>query len=259
MATEAHAWSDSCHPNAAKSCCEWLLIPQEQAYAHRRPRRRRYSSGLTRARRPTVRPKSEPIRILGALRVVETNLGVLTRPEAHSLLDAARRGDGDAFARLVEPALAPALAVATVVTGSKADGADAVQEALVGAWRGLSSLRDADAFSAWFGRLAVRAAIKVASRQRRHRLAEIGLDRVGEGVNSSDSGSMDRALRLRTLDRAFDRLDPKDRSILALRHIGGFSTSEIASALSIPEGTVKSRVHASMRRLRAAYEAEERR
>src|SRR5450759_4223937 len=93
MATEAHAWSDSCHPNAAKSCCEWLLIPQEQAYAHRRPRRRRYSSGLTRARRPTVRPKSEPIRILGALRVVETNLGVLTRPEAHSLLDAARRGE----------------------------------------------------------------------------------------------------------------------------------------------------------------------
>jgi RNA polymerase sigma-70 factor (ECF subfamily) len=63
----------------------------------------------------------------------------------------------------------------------------------------------------------------------------------------------------RTLGRAFDRLDPDDRLILALHHYLGLSVAETATHLSIPAGTVKSRVHAAMDRLRAAYDAEERR
>ena len=61
------------------------------------------------------------------------------------------------------------------------------------------------------------------------------------------------------LGRAFDRLDPKDRLILTLHHFWRLPVAETAGHLGIPEGTVKSRVHHALGRLRAAYDAEERR
>jgi RNA polymerase sigma factor (sigma-70 family) len=201
-------------------------------------------------------PKTEPNPGLATPYVVEHNLSISTRPDATTLLNAACSGDGEAFARLVGPNLPSALAVATLIAGSSADGSDAVQDALVAAWRGLRSLRDPAAFPAWFRKLTVRSATKTASRRRRIRVAELSLDEPG-----TDAGHdpLDRALELRALDRAFDRLEPKDRTILALRHAGDLSTQSIAEVLSVPEGTVKSRVHSAMQRLRAAYEAEDRR
>jgi DNA-directed RNA polymerase specialized sigma24 family protein len=64
-------------------------------------------------------------------------------PSPAHLVRAARRGDRAAFGTLVEPDLAAAYGTAGIVTGSSADAADAVQEALPSAWRGLESLRDA--------------------------------------------------------------------------------------------------------------------
>jgi RNA polymerase sigma-70 factor (ECF subfamily) len=71
--------------------------------------------------------------------------------------------------------------------------------------------------------------------------------------------ALDRAVAARTLARAFDRLAPDDRLILTLHHYLGLPVAETAAHLGIPDGTVKSRVHAAMDRLRAAYDAEERR
>jgi len=71
--------------------------------------------------------------------------------------------------------------------------------------------------------------------------------------------AIERAVERRTLGRAFDRLDPDDRLILTLHHFLGLPGAETATHLAIPIGTVKSRVHAAMERLRAAYDAEERR
>jgi RNA polymerase sigma-70 factor (ECF subfamily) len=63
----------------------------------------------------------------------------------------------------------------------------------------------------------------------------------------------------RTLARAFDRLEARDRLILTLHHFWDMPIAETAAHLGIPEGTVKSRVHYAMDRLRAAFAAEERR
>lgn len=167
------------------------------------------------------------------------------------LVAAARDGDRDAFAALVSPQLAAALGTARLVTGSAEDGADAVQEALLSAWQGLGSVRDPQAFPAWFRRHVVRAALRTA--KRRHRVTELDVEQ------AAPEGALERALAIRQLDRAIDRLDAPDRLILALRHIWDLPGAEIAGLLGIPEGTVKSRVHAALVRLRAAYEAEERR
>jgi RNA polymerase sigma-70 factor (ECF subfamily) len=164
---------------------------------------------------------------------------------------AARAGGREAFAQLVRPHLSAALGTARLIAGSESDGADAVQEALLSTWQGLDGLRDPDAFPAWFRTHVVRASVRVAKRHRR--LVEL------DPEQPAPSGALEQALAIRQLDRAFDRLEPGDRLVLALRHAWDLPGVEIARLLEIPEGTVKSRVHAALTRLRAAYEAEERR
>ena len=174
-----------------------------------------------------------------------------TPPTLADLVRAARRGDRDAFRTLVEPDLAAAIGTARIVTRSEADASDAVQEALLSAWRGLDSLRDPDAFRAWFRRPVVRSALRFASR--RGRVVELDL------ATSAPDGDLDRAVERRTLGRAFAQLDARDQTLLTLHHFWDLPIAETAALLGIPEGTVKSRVHNAMDRLRAAYAAEERR
>jgi RNA polymerase sigma-70 factor (ECF subfamily) len=173
-------------------------------------------------------------------------------PSARTMLvAAARRGDREAFRSLVEPELASALGAARLVTGSHADAADAVQDALLSAWRGLDGLRHPDAFPAWFRRHVVRAALRIAGRRRNVVELDLGLAASGDELEVAVDG--------RTLARAFAVLEPKDRLILTLHHFWDLPIAETAALVGIPEGTVKSRVHHAIQRLRAAYDAEERR
>ena len=175
--------------------------------------------------------------------------GVRTPAE---LVRAAVAGDRDAFATLVEPSLPAALGGAIALTGSHADAADAVQDALLAAWQGLDRLRDPVAFPAWFRTHVVRSAMR-AARRRPHVVA---LDLTAE---PAEAATLERAVERRLLARAFDRLSPADRALLTMRHLWDAPVAEVAEAIGIPAGTVKSRTHAAMVRLRAAYEAEERR
>ena len=172
----------------------------------------------------------------------------------HHLVEAACAGDRDAFGALVRPHLDTALGVARLVAGSYEDGTDAVQEALLSAWQDLPKLRDPMAFPAWFRRHVVRAAMRSAQRRGRHPVRELDVELPGP-----PDGGIELAMDLRELDRAFDRLSADDRLLLTLRHAWDLPGAEIAAVLRVPEGTVKSRVHAAMARLRAAYDAEGRR
>ena len=167
------------------------------------------------------------------------------------LVAAALRGDRGAFAELVEPELSSGLGAAIVLTRSHADGADALQEAMLSAWQGLDKLRDPVAFPAWFRTHVVRAAIRVA--KRRGRVLELDVEA------ADPHGGLERAVERRALGRAFDRLSLDDRVLLTLRHLWNLPVAETAALLGIPDGTVKSRTSAALERLRAAMDAEERR
>jgi RNA polymerase sigma-70 factor, ECF subfamily len=167
------------------------------------------------------------------------------------LVERAVSGDRGAFDRLVEPYLAVALGAARLITGQEADAADAVQDALLRAWQGLGDLRDPLLFPAWFRQIVVRSATRFA--RRRGQVLELNLEAPG----STDS--LEREFDRRQLARAFDRLDSKDRALLTLHHYWQLPVAESARLLGLPEGTVRSRVHHAMRRLRAGYDAEVRR
>jgi RNA polymerase sigma-70 factor (ECF subfamily) len=169
------------------------------------------------------------------------------------LVGRAVRGDRGAFERLVEPHLIVALGAARLITGNESDAADAVQDALLASWQSLDCLRDPQLFAAWFRRIVIRSATRFV--RRRGQLIELDLDIEAPGAPDSLEREFDR----RQLGRAFARLDPKDRVLLTLHHYWQLPVVESAQLLGLPEGTVRSRVHHALRRLRAGYDAEVRR
>ena len=84
------------------------------------------------------------------------------------LVERARRGDHDAFAELAGAAISRLDATAWLMLRDADRATDAVQNALVRAWRDLPTLRDPDRFDAWLHRLTVNACIDEIRRLRRH-------------------------------------------------------------------------------------------
>ncbi len=170
------------------------------------------------------------------------------------LVEAARRGDREAYADLIRSRGDRLFAIAQRILRDVDRTEDAVQEALVIAWRDLPGLRDPDRFDAWLHRLVVRACVHEAMRQRRlvanlHVLPADFPAGPDEILSVADRDQ---------LERGFRRLDPQQRAILVLRHYAGFEPAEIADMLGIPAGTARSRLHHAHRAMRAALEADAR-
>ena len=171
------------------------------------------------------------------------------------LVEQARKGDHDAFATLAGAAISRLDGAAWLILRDAEQAKDAVQNALVRAWRDLPTLRDPDRFDAWLHKLLVRACIDEARRLRRHR-AEVelltGIDI--PGVAGIESAVADRD----QLERGFLRLEPEARALIVMHHYLDLPLPEVAVSLAIPLGTAKSRLHRALGLMRAALEADAR-
>ena len=169
------------------------------------------------------------------------------------LVDRARRGDREAFSVLAGGAVDRLYAIARSILRDTELAEDATQDALVRAWRDLPTLRDVDRFDAWLYRLVVRSCTDIGRHRRRWR-AEIT-------ILQTEPRESDRASELADrdqLERGLRRLSDPQRTILALTYFVGLTSHEVADALDIPRGTVKSRLHYALEALRAAIAADER-
>ncbi len=156
-----------------------------------------------------------------------------------TLVAVAASGDRDAFAALASTRLDRLYATATLMLRDRSRAEDAVQEALVRAWRDLPALRDHDRFDAWLRRLLVRACYDEARRDRRHRGTVTLLPRHDKGVPDGSEllGERDE------IDAALLRLSIDHRAIVVHHYYLGLTLPEIAAAFEIPLGTAKSRLH----------------
>jgi RNA polymerase sigma-70 factor (ECF subfamily) len=170
------------------------------------------------------------------------------------LVEAARRGDREAYADLIRARGDRLFALAQRILRDVDRTEDAVQEALVIAWRDLPGLRDPDRFDAWLHRLVVRSCLHEAMRQRRlvSNLRVLSPDHPAADDDFLSVADRDQ------LERGFRHLDPQQRAILVLRHFAGFEPAEIAHILGVPAGTARSRLHHAHRAMRAALEADAR-
>lgn len=168
------------------------------------------------------------------------------------LLARCRAGDQAAFRRLVEAHHGRVYCTAFAVVADEGAAAEVTQEAFIKAWRALPRFRGEAALATWLTRLALNAARDHLRRQRaRPVLLFLGAPSGAPGRESLQAAEDRDELR-----RALDRLSPEARRIVALRYGRDLSLAEIAAILDCPEGTVKSRLHAALTRLRAILQRE---
>ena len=157
------------------------------------------------------------------------------------LLRRAGQGEQDAFRQLVEAYQAPVYRLALrMCSGDAALAEDAAQEAFLAAWRGLPRFRGDSRLSTWLYRLTTNAAIDCLRREKRHR----DTDDL-EGVELAERSETQTAVRA-----ALSTLSEEHRQVLLLRYMQELDYSEIAAALAVSEGTVKSRINRAKARLK---------
>ena len=161
------------------------------------------------------------------------------------LIERARRGDRDAYETIVRRKVEAVYRTARAILGNDADADDATQETFIGAWRRIGSLRDLDRFDAWLGRITINACRMALRRRRGSALVFVPATPSVDPVDARATGFDARTVAADAFDRAFERLPVEQRAILVLHHRDELAIADIAVRLGIPEGTVKSRLHAA--------------
>ncbi|HTU12572.1 MAG TPA: sigma-70 family RNA polymerase sigma factor [Allosphingosinicella sp.] len=179
--------------------------------------------------------------------------GRVSRVVDEYLLVAARTGDRKAFDALARRWQRKLLAHAWRLLGDAEAARDAVQEGWVEIARGLSGLRDERAFPLWAYRIVSRRCARSvgAAVRGRHLAAELAAAGEPEAAGGESTRDHDR---LRAAIRA---LPEEQRAAIALFHFEELSVAEVAVALDVPAGTVKTRLMHARRKLRAALGGDE--
>jgi RNA polymerase sigma-70 factor (ECF subfamily) len=175
-----------------------------------------------------------------------------------ALVERARTGDVNAYEALVQQYQQLAYRVAYQVTRDAADAEDAAQEAFVNAYYALGRFRPGAPFKPWLCRIvANEARNRRMAAHRRTTLMERAqrAQASGEAAPSPEAAAEADEFRA-TLVETLGRLRDDDRLILSYRLFFDFSEADMAEALKVPKGTVKSRLSRALTRLRAALPAD---
>ena len=172
------------------------------------------------------------------------------------LLQRAKDGDQAAFGELVTLYEKKVYALTLRMCKHPEDAAEASQEAFLAAWQGLKFFRGDASFSTWLYRLASNACVDLLRRESRHRTAagpslndeEVYLD-VADSAPSPHTIAESNELK-QQIEEGLRALSPEHREVLILREIHQLSYDEIAQALSLDSGTVRSRISRGRKQLR---------
>lgn len=184
--------------------------------------------------------------------------------EATRLMTAAKHGDREAFDRLVESLRGQAFHVAVGLVGSREDALELSQEAFLNTYRARDSFRDGEPFLPWFHRILRNCCFSFLRKRgrltNRSLSAPAQVDEEGDWDIADDGPAPTESLfadeRARQFWSAFRTLSARDREILTLRHFRELSYQQCADTVSIPIGTVMSRLFHARRRLREALPSE---
>jgi len=164
------------------------------------------------------------------------------------LVQRAQGGDRDAFDRLVIDRYGQLLAIAARILRQREASEDAVQDAVIHAWRNLRGLRELERFDAWLHRLLVNACRDQGRRSRR-RVVEVQVLPIDTGRPTDE---LDELADRDELERAFQALPMDQRIALVLTHYCGYTAVEAGALLGVPTGTIHSRIHYGGAAMRAA-------
>ena len=167
------------------------------------------------------------------------------------LLERATRGDADAFGQIVTRYQALAQRTAYVILRDADAAQDVAQEAFVKAYRALGRFRQGAPLRPWLLRIVANEAINRAKAGSRHPTVDLAAaeTRAADPALSPEAQAL-AAERREMVLRALNEMKEDDRLVIAYRYFFDLSETEMADALDIPRGTVKSRLSRAMSRLR---------
>ena len=171
------------------------------------------------------------------------------------LVGAARAGSRDAFERLARRWDRRLGAHAFRLLGEREAAREATQSAWLEIARGLSALREPEAFPAWAYRIVSRRAAQLIRGRQSDRALAQGL--AHEVLVESQVDVPNEGIASGSLSAAIQALPPAQRAAIALHHFEGLSVAETAVALDVPVGTVKTRLMHARLKLRAALQGED--
>ena len=172
--------------------------------------------------------------------------------DERQLIESARRGDVGAYDELVRSHQEAAFRAAYLVTRDVADAQDAAQEAFLRAYDALGRFDARRPFRPWILRIATNMALnRLKASMRRQAMAErFGAETVEREANPSIEARVLRRERGRRVQDAIRHLKPDDQSLLILRFFFDLSEAELAQTFDIAAGTIKSRLHRALAKLR---------
>lgn len=173
--------------------------------------------------------------------------------QEQSWIASARNGDEAAFGELVQKYQKRVYALTVRMCPTPELAEEAAQEAFLSAWQRLPFFRGDAAFSTWLYRLASNACVDLLRKERRHQGTSLDDDTVGAEIPDTkptpEEAAETKELRAQ-IEAGLRQLSPEHRAVLILREIQQLNYEEIADALSLDLGTVKSRISRGRRQLR---------
>lgn len=167
--------------------------------------------------------------------------------QINELVTLAKNGDADAFGELYEIYYKEMYYYACCVTGNESLAQDAVSDAVLSAFRQISSLRKPSAFKGWLFKILC-AACKRYYTENEKKKSVIWLDDENGGFdNVTAAEDLNVSVELQS---ALQKLSEQEREIVLLSVIGNYKSHEIAEILECPSATVRSKLKRSLEKLR---------
>ena len=181
----------------------------------------------------------------------------MTREQELTIIRRVQHGDTEAFSVLVAAYEKNVFNVALQMTGNREDAEDMAQEAFLKAYNSLPSFRGDSKFSSWLYRIVSNVCLDFKRRQSRRPSSSLTVeDDEGETLqldiadeSQSPEALLERKLTREAVRRGLASLPDEQRQILLLREIQGLSYEEIAEAMDLEPGTVKSRIFRARKKL----------
>lgn len=167
-------------------------------------------------------------------------------------VEAARRGDKDSFAQVYQEITPDLYKVAYYTLGNPHDAEDAVSETFIEAFRGVTRLRDSESFKPWVMKiLSIRCKRKITAYVKDKQVFDI--EDFMATLSDENDLAEDVAQQV-TVMSAMSRLNPQERQIVVLSVLQGYTTREIAQIMATPQGTISSKLHRTLAKLRRMLE-----
>ena len=181
----------------------------------------------------------------------------MTEVSEKKIIEKVLGGDANAFEELVLKYEKTVYNLALRMVGDRDDASDMTQEAFIKAYGSLSSFRGDSKFSVWIYRITTNVCLDfLRSKSRKQQVSLTVSDDDDEDAQldipdpSSDlEQQLMQKMSMQSVEEGLKTLPDKQRQILVMRELGGMSYAEIGKALSLEEGTVKSRIFRARKRL----------